>query len=156
MSLVGASEAELVQLAYDNITSKYCSIAVAALLFFEHAITLPDEVNYIWRHKKTGVAVLFISNYFLGVVSAFSTVVGIPPWSTNPKAETNSLCPSCDATLLLLAACEELLFIEWAIFSAFWVYAVGGQAWLPAAVVFILSLVPFATNLVLLISPEQR
>ncbi|KAL6306479.1 hypothetical protein BKA93DRAFT_729111, partial [Sparassis latifolia] len=102
-----------------------------AWLIFEHAITLTDEIDYIRRCKKTGVAVLFISNRFLGLVYALGMVVQIPPWSTNPV--------SC-----------------YSLFSALRVYIVGGQSWLPAVIVFILSLVPFATNLVLLITLEQR
>ncbi|GBE86105.1 hypothetical protein SCP_0806290 [Sparassis crispa] len=131
MSSGDNSEAELVQLAYDDVTGNYCCIAAATWLIFEHAITLTDEIDYIWRRKKTGVAVLFISNRFLGLVLVFSLVMQIPLWSTNPRSE----------------ACEELLFIKWAMFSALRVYAVGGQAWCSAAVVFILNFVPFATNL---------
>ncbi|KAL6299832.1 hypothetical protein BKA93DRAFT_741715, partial [Sparassis latifolia] len=100
--------------------------------FFEHVISLTDEIDYMWKRKTTGVTVLFIFNRLLTLVLAFSVVMGAPLWSTN---QTSSLSP---------------------MFSALRVYAVGGQAWRPAAVVFILSLVPFATNLVLLIPLKQR
>ncbi|KAL6306551.1 hypothetical protein BKA93DRAFT_824080 [Sparassis latifolia] len=57
----------------------------------------------------------------------------------------------CDATDMVFDARLEPFSIEWAAFAARRVYAVGGpgQAWLPAAIVFVLGSVPFATNLVL-------
>ncbi|KAL6306546.1 hypothetical protein BKA93DRAFT_729128, partial [Sparassis latifolia] len=102
-----------------------------ALLLFEHAITLSDEIDYIWRCKKTGVTALFISNRFFGLVLAVSMVVSITPWHSNPWFDLSHRHQQCAA------------------FSALRVYAVGGRAWLPAGIVFLLSLVPFATNLVL-------
>ncbi|GBE78641.1 hypothetical protein SCP_0115300 [Sparassis crispa] len=123
------------QLAYQVFVNNCSCVAAATLLILDHAITLADEIDHIWRSRKSGATILFISNRFLGLVLAFSLVVEIPPWRTNLRSR------------LLFEACQELLLIEWATFLAFRVYAVGGHAHLLAVVVFVLSLMPFATNL---------
>jgi len=120
------------------VIEDYCYIAGAALLLYDTAITLGQEVELIWIRRRSAVTVLFLVNRVLSIMMAVSMVLGAPNW---PQLT------SCTGITTFGMIPQLLLFFVWAAFSALRVYAIGGQAWRTASLVFILSCAPFATNL---------
>ncbi len=55
---------------------------VAAVIFYEYAITLDSEVRLIWRRKITGASVIFFLNRSLLVLQNALTVASFWPFST--------------------------------------------------------------------------
>lgn len=73
---------ELVSLISTGLPQNYCCISAAALLLYENAITLSDEIEGIWKRKKSAVTVLFVANRILAALNAISLVVVVPFWTT--------------------------------------------------------------------------
>ncbi|KAG8983294.1 hypothetical protein FRB94_005887 [Tulasnella sp. JGI-2019a] len=51
-------------LASDLQASRYLSVAGFSILIHDHLITLPDEVELIWRSPLSKVSVLFLINRY--------------------------------------------------------------------------------------------
>ena len=49
---------------------------VTALVFYEYAITLGQEIDMFWKRKFTGATVLFMLNRYLLVLSSTLVVSG--------------------------------------------------------------------------------
>jgi len=63
-----ASELDLLIQAGHDITSiKYYALATGAILFYDHLLTLADEVKYIWSGKKSWIFWLFVVNRYFPI-----------------------------------------------------------------------------------------
>ncbi|GJE94622.1 hypothetical protein PsYK624_107930 [Phanerochaete sordida] len=58
------------------VVDSYVSTAIIALVVYDHAITLSDEIAYMWRHKPSAATFSFALNRYsvlaYGVVNFFS------------------------------------------------------------------------------------
>lgn len=67
-------------------------LSFAALLYFDYAITLPDEVRRIWGARFTGATVLFVMNRYVPMVGYVVILVSLfhPPWTLSVRNRTHS------------------------------------------------------------------
>ncbi|KAF5376270.1 hypothetical protein D9615_008555 [Tricholomella constricta] len=70
-----ASTADLLKLLetvwYHNTIVQYASVSALTLYVYDYALTLKDEVEYIWKARLTPIKVLFLINrYFAAALAA--------------------------------------------------------------------------------------
>ncbi|PSR71205.1 hypothetical protein PHLCEN_2v12859 [Hermanssonia centrifuga] len=59
-------------------------IYLLALTLYDHILTLPQEIDHIWRRKVTGVTVLFVANRYITLCMIF--LVFQSTWSDSVSA----------------------------------------------------------------------
>ncbi|KIP02600.1 hypothetical protein PHLGIDRAFT_78912 [Phlebiopsis gigantea 11061_1 CR5-6] len=96
-----------------------------ALVVYEYAITVNQELTFIWKRKLTGATALFVANRYLSVLL---TIIQIAP--------------------SLPIEWYVLLEHKSSIFSALRVYAIWGRNTMFFIAVLLPNMVPFATNIV--------
>lgn len=121
-------------------------VAPAAIIVYEHAITLSGEIEFIWTSELTAINVLFHMNRLLGLVYAITTMFKVPYGGAYDLFYTRSFVAPITWVVTL-----TLLTVTWAAFSALRVYALGGRAWQPALCVLILNLLTVGMNVRLLV-----
>lgn len=118
--------------------TKYCQVAVSALILYEYVITLKHEYRNMWRGTRSfGTVLLFINRYVLLVFGLCVFLQTFP--CSNAK--------SCKTIGLIYGVSQVLLFALIAVFSALRVYALSGRRWILASITLILALVPAGINL---------
>lgn len=131
------SEAALVELAKESFTENCCAAAAVALLIYDWAITLGQELRYVWSSKFRGYTLLFILNRVNSLGMIVGILMGLTPWYTGE---------SCKAAVLVLASFQIMNFVIWAIVSSLRVYAISNRTVWVSLLTFLLALVPAATN----------
>ena len=64
---------------------------LAALVFFEHLITIDREIDLFWKPKFSGAAALFLINRYLILVrSVFALIAGLDKSVTTAVSLTDS------------------------------------------------------------------
>ncbi|KAJ7509429.1 hypothetical protein B0H11DRAFT_2216349 [Mycena galericulata] len=87
-----------------------------ALLFFDYFLTLADEVEYMWKGKKTGMFYLFLMNRYCPMAFCMITLFAYfsPLWSF---AVCIAHFPSCYMALtsesLRCISCNRFAIVEW-------------------------------------------
>ncbi|EMD35285.1 hypothetical protein CERSUDRAFT_124639 [Gelatoporia subvermispora B] len=114
-----------------------CVIASVAVVFYDHLITLPLEVELIWGRKFNVVTLLFYLNRWTIFAWAMVQPFGFLSLAT---------LPSCIGYSQLSNILIILLYIIWAVFSAVRIYAISTRSWWLAILVLLLNLVPVASN----------
>ncbi|TBU50857.1 hypothetical protein BD309DRAFT_985475 [Dichomitus squalens] len=117
--------------------SRYTALAGFAILLYEYLITFDREVRYVSEHKRTWAMAVFVLNRYISLLQSLATLL-----STLLPVNTFS----CIYMTRTIAACQILLYVVWAVFSALRVYAFSGNNATVVVVVVVLSLVPVATN----------
>ncbi|RPD54512.1 hypothetical protein L226DRAFT_515902 [Lentinus tigrinus ALCF2SS1-7] len=115
-----------------------CEIAALAFVVFEYLITFGEEVNFFWRRKFTGATLLFFFNRYLVLLLYTMNISGSASLSKSDKG--------CALYGLETFALGVIQYVPWAAFSGLRAYALSSR--LLGAFVFLLSVVPFAVNLV--------
>jgi len=59
-----ASESDLIQVGHDITSIKYYALATGSILFYDHLLTLADEIKYAWAREKSWTFWLFIVNRY--------------------------------------------------------------------------------------------
>lgn len=54
----------------------------SALIFYEHLMTLSQEVRLVWGHKLTGATVIFFLNRYLLLAFGVATLLQVFAWDT--------------------------------------------------------------------------
>ncbi|OCH85813.1 hypothetical protein OBBRIDRAFT_739193 [Obba rivulosa] len=106
-----------------------------ALVFYDHACTLSEEIEYIWERKMSSVIILFHLNrwsIFFWAILNFVNFMSLVVWA--------GMTPARQFRAVLTVR---------SVFSAVRIYAISGRRWQLAAVIFGLSIVPIGTNMVL-------
>lgn len=52
-----------------------------ALIFYEYAITIDNEVRLIWRRRITGASVIFFLNRYIMIADSIITIASFPAMS---------------------------------------------------------------------------
>ncbi|KAF9645077.1 hypothetical protein BDM02DRAFT_3190024 [Thelephora ganbajun] len=110
----------LIHAGNDIQSIKYYASAGEALLFFDYLLTLPDEIQYAWKGKKTWIFYLFLLNRYVPILYEIWILVVV--WW---PGFTHEVCMHFDflihhnATLTFLPtpfSCNHTAWIEIAIF----------------------------------------
>lgn len=75
-----SSVSGLVQLGHDNTSVKYYWVALTTILFYDYLLTLPDEVQYAWKGKRSWVFAIFLLNRYLPMVFTIWVLVADYSW----------------------------------------------------------------------------
>ncbi|KAH9925814.1 uncharacterized protein B0H18DRAFT_1008498 [Fomitopsis serialis] len=129
----------LVELAKESFTENCCASAAVALLIYDWAITLGQELRYVWGSKFRGYTLLFILNRINSLGMIVGILMGLTPWYTGEV---------CKAAVLVLASFQIMNFVLWAIVSSLRVYAISNRTVWISLLTFLLAMVPAATNIV--------
>ncbi|OCH87936.1 hypothetical protein OBBRIDRAFT_694657, partial [Obba rivulosa] len=114
------------------------------LIFYEHAITLFREIEYIWGTQLNAVSLLFYLNRSVAVIWAICGLLGI---NAGPLANESSLLTAAPVNLQDIL--ELILLTLWAAFSSIRMYAISGGGRCRSLIVLLLNIVPIGTNAVL-------
>ncbi|KZV76459.1 hypothetical protein PENSPDRAFT_420522 [Peniophora sp. CONT] len=71
-AIMGAAMEGKIENLYQISVGKYFFLAAATLLYYDHLVTLPTEVQVIWKRKKTYVTYLF---FFIRYYALLAVVV---------------------------------------------------------------------------------
>ncbi|KAI0769503.1 hypothetical protein BC629DRAFT_1533368 [Irpex lacteus] len=115
-----------------ELIGSYITRSATGLFFYECIITLSQEVDVVWRRKWTAITWLYALTRYCEVLDQIVTFL--------PVGNLTALI-HIDAALHLV----QPLCYGW--FSALRVYALFHDRRLVAVIVFLLNLVPFATNM---------
>ncbi|OCH89519.1 hypothetical protein OBBRIDRAFT_794213 [Obba rivulosa] len=78
--------AEVVSILQSGFVHNYCAIATSTLVFYDHAITLNNEIELIWRRKFSSVTLLFHLTRWTTLLWAVATLLLIfLPVDTIPR-----------------------------------------------------------------------
>ncbi|KAF9787225.1 hypothetical protein BJ322DRAFT_1107290 [Thelephora terrestris] len=80
----------LVQAGQDVIATKSYSMAVFTILFYDHLLTLADEVKYVWYRQKSWTFWLFVVNrYFPMTYQFWLLATSFGPYSDTKRRRAN-------------------------------------------------------------------
>ncbi|KAH9932628.1 uncharacterized protein B0H18DRAFT_32710 [Fomitopsis serialis] len=57
-----------------------CNIAAFAIYLFDHAITLGDQIDHLWRRRFSGVTALFIALH-LSTIAVYVLYIVLVPFN---------------------------------------------------------------------------
>ncbi|KAI0738123.1 hypothetical protein BC629DRAFT_1300472, partial [Irpex lacteus] len=110
-----------------------------AFFLFDCIITLSQEVDVIWRRKWTAITWLYLLTRYSTVLDQIDLL--IPGWDL-------VVSRVCKVGLYIDIALQLMQYLCFAWFSSLRVYALLDGKYVIAGIVFLLNLVPFATNMV--------
>ncbi|KAH9839145.1 uncharacterized protein C8Q71DRAFT_722156 [Rhodofomes roseus] len=123
---------ELVDLYEQNYQYNCAQAAIIAVLMYEYAITLRDEVSLVWRSKATSTVIFYLNRLvMIGLVVAY--MLDMFTWTTDVGRRKREL----------------VTYAEWAVLSALRVYVVNTSSWVATAATLAFALVPVAYNIVI-------
>ncbi|KAI0628621.1 hypothetical protein C8Q77DRAFT_1067864, partial [Trametes polyzona] len=108
------------------------------LLAYDHLLTFPGEVQFVWGRKFSGATVVFLLNRYVTLLAKIMLPVSTFWW----PHQTDQVCFRFPSTLLLL-------------FSALRIYAIWNKDWKPFLFVLIVALSVPATNMVISVSTHS-
>ncbi|PCH45158.1 hypothetical protein WOLCODRAFT_86254, partial [Wolfiporia cocos MD-104 SS10] len=115
------------------------------LAIYEHAVTISDEVDFIWRYKLTAITILQVANRYTVVLSGIANILALAHTHRNFGGDILPYCCMYVVESMSFRGCFTDLS---AAFSAARVYAIGDRQLLLAVITFLLGTMPLATNLV--------
>ncbi|EMD37433.1 hypothetical protein CERSUDRAFT_65109 [Gelatoporia subvermispora B] len=128
----------IVSILQSDWISTCCTVATSVLVFYDHIMTLPREIDLIWGRKWSSVTILFHFNRWAIFVWAVQQL----PFTVLPLLEAQS----CVGFYIFNFAFTLLLFAIWAAFSSFRTFGISGRNWWLATAVCALNMVPVGTN----------
>ncbi|EMD33169.1 hypothetical protein CERSUDRAFT_98766 [Gelatoporia subvermispora B] len=159
MALPAQEAAEIISLVQSSFVSNCCSVASSAFVLYDFILTTSQEVEFMWGRKWSSVTLLYQLNKWATIVWAveqfpatfvpFSTVsrfVVSPSLWTPMVLTIQTSISSCLSFNYVNYVAILVLFGIWAVFSGVRTFAISGSNWALALVVFLLSVVPVATN----------
>lgn len=127
----------------------------AALILYEYAITLPQEIYLFWYRNVTATVVLFFFARYVAIVYAIASLLLLSGRETALRSAHMHLVNvaadrrcSCEAVNQFYVVSVTLVFITSNAFSAFRVFAVSGRRWLPTLAILFLGVVPVTMEIV--------
>ncbi|TBU60047.1 hypothetical protein BD310DRAFT_905623 [Dichomitus squalens] len=135
---MSSSQAAQLAVQYaNNMIGNYCFCAGAVVFLYDSIITTIDEIQFFWRGKVTGAAILFwLNKYITTLTLVWDLATGL---SISDK--------SCALSMKGDYAVGSLLNLIPAAFVAIRVYALG-RSWFLCTMAIVLSVVPVGANFV--------
>ncbi|KAI0949366.1 hypothetical protein AcW1_008999 [Taiwanofungus camphoratus] len=88
MSTDDSATAEIISDVQYYVGTNYCIVATFALVAYEYTITLPQEIELVWRSKMTSANAIFLLNRAVLLASAVVNFLNFFSWSTNTRLDT--------------------------------------------------------------------
>ncbi|KAF9811492.1 hypothetical protein IEO21_06576 [Rhodonia placenta] len=127
-----------VEASEETLQLNYCALASVVLVFYEHSLTLADEMQLVWASKVTGPKVLFVAaRYTLWVICLVQIWLILP--QSNPT--------SCQVENILSMITDLSQYVVMLVFSALRAYAISGQHKAPAIIIAIILTFSVSINL---------
>ncbi|KAI0954871.1 hypothetical protein AcW1_006637 [Taiwanofungus camphoratus] len=82
---------EIVSILDQILPQDYVLVAVATMVFFEYIITVPQEVELVWRRKVSGSTIMFLLNRYIVVAFSILQICLVPSASTPKVCSSLSL-----------------------------------------------------------------
>lgn len=136
LSLSDFSESDIRQLTI----STWLYASAACLLFFDYIVTLPREVEVIWKGRFSLPAFLYYLIRYLPLVWASLSL----STSTASAGPTDT---SCTGLVRLLQSISDLTLVIFSVFTALRIYAIWNNNYFLFAVLFILGCFEPAANI---------
>ncbi|RPD59932.1 hypothetical protein L227DRAFT_601222 [Lentinus tigrinus ALCF2SS1-6] len=88
----------LIQYTFFSVTSSYCEVAAAILIFWEYLALLPQEIDLFWKARLSGTYSDFQIAHLTSCDNfekAYQTIQLLPyfPWAVFSALRTSALCP---------------------------------------------------------------
>ncbi|KZT65516.1 hypothetical protein DAEQUDRAFT_521731 [Daedalea quercina L-15889] len=129
---------EQVVLGLKTLYYRYICITASYMVFlYDHALTLSEEIEFIWRRRFTGVTVLYLLMNLFTFSYFFLIITSI----------IDEGCVSSFHVNFAEGAMFIAMHITWALISALRAYAIAGRSWAWFSIVLLFGLVPVATNI---------
>ncbi|KAI0769508.1 hypothetical protein BC629DRAFT_1442198 [Irpex lacteus] len=119
----------------------YFATSAYSLYLYESLIALSQEVDVIWRRKRSLMTWLYIFTRYSAVVDNILLL-----------APTPGGLESCRAIIYMDDILQSIQFLCFALFSTMRVYALLNGKYLVAGLVLLLNLVPFGTNMFIFVT----
>lgn len=127
-----------VEASEETLQLNYCALASVVLVFYEHSLTLADEMQLVWASKVTGPKVLFVAaRYTLWVICLVQIWLILP--QSNPT--------NCQVENILSMITDLSQYVVMLVFSALRAYAISGQHKAPAIIIAIILTFSVSINL---------
>ncbi|GBE88858.1 hypothetical protein SCP_1402660 [Sparassis crispa] len=123
-----------------SITDNYCEVAALAVLFYDHMLTLPAEVRFLWTRKFSGATLLFMLNRYITLFGKTILLVTGFSWPNQTDAV-------CAAPVYLVEISTISVYIIVALISALRIYAIWNKDWRLFALVLAVGLAVPAINI---------
>ncbi|KAL6300947.1 hypothetical protein BKA93DRAFT_828648 [Sparassis latifolia] len=143
-----------------SITDNYCEVAALAVLFYDHMLTLPAEVRFLWTRKFSGATLLFMLNRYITLFGKTILLVTGFSWPNQTDAVRISMLSlqeipsyrcsvsqSCAAPVYLVEISTISVYIIVALISALRIYAIWNKDWRLFALVLAVGLAVPAINI---------
>lgn len=138
-AFMSTTEQVIVDIVRTNQILGYWQAGASALILYEYAITLPQEIYLFWYRNVTATVVLFFFARYVAIVYAIASLLLLSGRET---------ALSCEAVNQFYVVSVTLVFITSNAFSAFRVFAVSGRRWLPTLAILFLGVVPVTMEIV--------
>ncbi|KAJ3556304.1 hypothetical protein NM688_g2100 [Phlebia brevispora] len=132
---------EAASLVEDSRIDVVLLIFATTLQVYDYLLTLPKEVQCIWRRKHSGATFIFLTMRYVPLVIAIFTMLQEAYCSSVYLA-----CSTCEAISRLQTVLTVFPLLSMGLFCALRVYAIGGKDLKKAAFVLILVLVDVCLN----------
>ena len=101
-----------------------------AIVFYDHVITIADEVNYVWRRHfaLSGTALLFLCNRLMVLVYGISMLMQVPNLNTRQVCVDTSHV--CDHSHFCYEECATSLILFYVMNIVLCLTSTGGPAYL--------------------------
>ncbi|KAI0641385.1 hypothetical protein C8Q79DRAFT_1014332 [Trametes meyenii] len=121
---------ELITALHLFTVSNICEVASVALLAYDHLITLPGEVQFVWGREFSGATVIFLLNRYVTLFGKILLPISTLWWPHQTDQQSRAL-------------------YVWlvAVFSALRVYAIWNKDWRPFLLVLVIALSVPVTNM---------
>lgn len=120
----------------------FCDVVLTTrlpgLVIYEFIVTFLDEIRVVWMTPIAASTILLGSVRYTMLISAAIQVLATP-----------TTVEGCRAIVVLTHVLNLIAFAQTALFSALRVFAIGNRNYYLSILVFLLGIVPFATNLML-------
>jgi len=130
-----------VELIISTIEIEYFYVACLALYTYEYIIMFPQEIEFIWHRRFTGVSILLILNRYLPFLLLMLNMMSASPIPALNQHE------SCVQQGTFMSIVNGLLALTITSLPALRVYAIWGRSWICFVLVMFLGLVVVTVNM---------
>jgi len=138
MSTASESASQIVAALQETLIDDYVQLACSVIVFYEHTITLSQEIRFFWKARLTGATCTFFINRYVLFLQALFTVIPVPSDSAKGCEALGFIIPT------ILAFAGTIIV---GAFSVLRVLAISRNNYIALFVFLLTVLVPVATNL---------
>ncbi|KAH9888046.1 hypothetical protein C8Q73DRAFT_748392 [Cubamyces lactineus] len=118
------------------VVENYCIIASSVLLFADVFMTLPEEVERIWKRRFTGATVVFLITRYVAVAERITLVTSVFLPTLQDKVRRIGYCVP---VLRLDDTLTDISYLIFGIFMMLRARGIWGRGWFPIALLAFLT-----------------